>query len=193
MKPSRLIDTYLTLRATLTGQSATGYQLERLRLNLPSGGNPDSQEEQRAYFSHLAYAIERLSEIEKQVVFAMRTPRQHSKSPDGEPCTYTDEPLKGCTCGAVMAYEREVRTGDLVVRERDGERTQETYAGEVYQRPARDREGEPRVGFVVVLGARPAFPTRESVAELLGLEFGAVKRLIRTAYGKLETAFAIDE
>lgn len=160
MTPSRLIDLYLVMRSSRTAPpSPTGFQLDKLRLNLPRGTGGDA-EEQLSFFAHLAYAVEQLSDEERRVVFAMRTP------------------------SGTKPYRREVRDGDLFVRERDRgdgtvERVQETAAGEVFAGPSRP-------GWVVVEGHRPVYPTREQVAERLGLTFQRVKSVIRSAYGKLE-------
>jgi hypothetical protein len=202
MSPSQLIDQYLAVRAHIAGRpSATGYQLERLRLNLPSGGNVNAQEEQRSFFSHLVYAVERLTPDERRVLFALRTPIPHG---DKCPAPMTDAERAEhkftsarCDCGAVRYYEREVRDGDLRIVERENldgtkERVQETHAGERFLRMARDRDGEPVEGFVVVEGARAVYPTREQVAEQLGLGFSTVKRLISEAYRKLESALEGD-
>lgn len=186
MTPSRFIDLYLQLRAGLTGRSATGYQLERLRLNLPGGGNPNAQEEARAFYSHLAYAVECLTDEERTVIFALRTPRSHDPL-----CGYPTNPVSTCQCGAIVTVEREIRSGDLHVVERENpdgsrDRIQETHAGERYLRPGH------APGFAVVLGVRAVYPTREQVAASLGLEFLRVKRLVRTAYEKLEAVTNAD-
>lgn len=162
MRPRDLIVRYLELRQTMTSPpSATGYQIDGLRLGTLGTGSGNAQEELRSYFSHLAYAMGRLNDFELAVVSARWTP-----------------------CG-FEPKEREVRDGDLIPVIRDNpdgtqERTQATHAGEVFLRAAT------RDGFVIVLGSRPLYPTREKVAEQLRVTFAEVKQAIKTAYRKIE-------
>ncbi len=165
MRPAELIDRYLLLQSQRAScVSAVGMQLERLRLNMPAGQGNDA-EERASYFSHLSFMIRQLTETERRVVFAMRTPI------------------------GTKEYKREVRTGDLFVRERDNgdgtppERVQETAAGERFFAPARE-------GWVVVSGSKPVYPTRDQTAKALDMTFDDVKRTIRSAYDRLENLLA---
>lgn len=164
--PSRLIDLYLERRARLTGPpSPLGIMLERARDGMgESSPNQSAQEESRIFFAHLTYCVERvLTALERTVAFAHRTP-----------------------CGT-KEYQRTVRDGDMVLKiVEGGETIQETYHGERFLRSAIDDDGEPIEGYSVVIGLKPVYPTREQVAEQLGIPFADVKRAIRKAYEKLD-------
>lgn len=177
--------------------SPLGFQLDKLRLGLVgvTGGRAGSSEAALDVGDHLLYFFTKiLTREEYRVLDTLRTPLEHTHE-----CAQIKEAASRgyvgrwggveCTCGAVTTYQRRVRDGDLYVHEisngTDVTRVQLTRSGEHFLRPDRDEEtGEPVEGWSWVDGWRPVYPTREQVAESLGVSLSTIKRMIRSSREK---------